>query len=161
MGLRRGYKWIGGLNGRIIILNTAIVTKIRVGHKQKLALLDFAASSYVSGSGWEYQIRNLPIMIYDQKVVMKILQPCSSKDIRSELILNFGNKGAFKHADIYFVLLDSKGNFYSYPDWQFGIVPFLRDFSIPGDAKIDDVKILDIAYPSTYPPIEDSGYYTF
>ena len=61
MGLKIGYKWIGGGNitGRgFSILDNNIEIKLRIGNNAKSALLDFAACDSLKGSNWEYRINN-------------------------------------------------------------------------------------------------------
>jgi hypothetical protein len=164
IGLKKGYKWIGGgpkIPQHLFILNATIEIKLKIGNKSRSALLDFAARDALQGSQWIYKIQDLPIMIYDQKVNLTVQPPCSSKDSESELFLNFENRDTSKNADLYFVLMDNKGDFYSYPDWHVGIIPFVKNITIPEGTKIDNAKILDITYPSESPLITDTGYYTF
>jgi hypothetical protein len=134
---------------------------MQIGSESRLALLDFAACGNESSSNWEYRIPDIPIMVYDQKVNLEIQPPCSSKDDESGLFLNFENRSLTKNADLYFVLMDEKGTFYSYPDWRVGLIPFVKNITIPEGTKIDNAKILDIIYPSDSPPIDKTGYYTF
>ena len=63
--------------------------------------------------------------------------------------------------DLYFVLVDPEGSFYSYPAWNRGLQPFAVDFPIPPYLSMKDIKLLDTNIPSDKPPIEMLGTYTF
>lgn len=166
---KRGYKWIEAYTDSArskftpIVVNTELAIKTKIGNSPKWCLLDYFANvSFMapSNNDKKYKALNVPIYIYDQKAEIEINPPCSYQD-KAEVFFNYENRGASKNVDIYLVMLDPEGDFYSYPDWQSGILPFLQDFSIPQNTKIENVKIFDISYPSDYPPIVGPGYYTF
>jgi hypothetical protein len=132
-----------------------------VGYNIKgTVLLDYAANYCYQG--WNYKIIDSPILIFDQRIDLNITSPCTSKGSnKTEVLLNYENNSLTFNSDIYFLMQDATGNIYSYPNWNLGIRPFLTKFSIPEGAKIENAKILDIAYPSDKPKIHDEGYYNF
>jgi len=174
LGNKEGFKWICGMNnwsfGELKELNSFVTAKLRVGSEAiGLVKIDYAASGknwsfdgQPSPSPWSFNIFDVPIYIYGQSIELDIPSPCTSKGGETTvLLLDYENKGEAIKADVYFVMQDVFGEFYSYPNWNKDILPFLNNFTIPQGLNIKGMKILDIKYPSEYPLINEEGYYRF
>ena len=64
-------------------------------------------------------------------------------------------------ADIYLIMFDPDGKFYSAMVWSKGLQPLVQGFKLPADLHIQSSPLVNITLPSTTPPVEKSGKYTF
>jgi hypothetical protein len=77
------------------------------------------------------------------------------------LLLDLETAPAEINADIYIILLDPAMNFWSAISWNKGLQPLLANFTLPADLDIEDVPMIAFTIPSTKPPVDMPGTYTF
>ncbi|MBU1627607.1 DUF1565 domain-containing protein [bacterium] len=78
-----------------------------------------------------------------------------------QLLLDLKTTESSFSCDVYFVMLNPAGLFFSFFDWTSGIKPFAKNFEFPKDLSIVNMTILDITIPNAQPPVQMVGSYTF
>jgi len=158
------YKWISmrSFDNSFSKIDATLIIRLKTGNKPMKASLDY----YIYGidqKNYEvsYKIEKADISVIDLKSELDISNPCSYKGESSEVVLNFANFGNSQSADLYFVLKDNHDNFFSYPNWQEGVYPFIKNFNIPLNANFENKPIFKFKYPSENPEVKETGLYTF
>jgi hypothetical protein len=65
------------------------------------------------------------------------------------------------NANIYLIMVDPDGNFYSAMMWDKGLKPLVQNLAVPKDLNIEGAAIASFVLPSMKPPISKAGTYTF
>jgi len=73
--------------------------------------------------------------------------------------LNTGNKTT--SVDIYLLLYDPEGNYYSGLIFDRGLTPMVSNYTLPANRSLEEIPLLEILIPSQKPPIRNSGSYSF
>jgi hypothetical protein len=92
---------------------------------------------------------------------IKPLQFGYEKDDEITLYLDLITAPAEMNADVYLLLLDPAGNFWSAISWNKGLQPLLSGYPLPADLDIEDAPIINFTIPSSAPPVDNPGAYTF
>jgi len=77
------------------------------------------------------------------------------------LLLDLKTAPAQVDADIYLLLLDPAGKFYSAPSWKEGPAPLVRNYPLPASLDLEDIEVVTFDIPSASPPIMMPGKYAF
>ncbi|MBU1628297.1 hypothetical protein KKB18_13090 [bacterium] len=65
------------------------------------------------------------------------------------------------NADLYLILLKPEVTIYSGMVWDKGISPLVLDYTLPANLDMGNVSLLTFILPSTTPPVDKPGTYTF
>ena len=64
-------------------------------------------------------------------------------------------------ADIYLIMFDPDGKFYSGLVWNKGLQPVVQSFNFPANINIQNAPLFTFTIPSTIPPVDKLGVYMF
>jgi len=63
--------------------------------------------------------------------------------------------------DVYFIMVNPFNQYFSYPDWEWGINPMITNEAYPDDIEVKDVELLRVKLPENFPPVNYPGNYIF
>ena len=77
------------------------------------------------------------------------------------LLLDIKTGELTESSDVYLVMLNPSGEFFSALDWFFELKPLLVDFDFPQNISLYGITLLNITIPNSKPSLQTPGTYTF
>lgn len=84
-----------------------------------------------------------------------------SENDNFKLFISLGNFGETRNVDLY-IILEHDGHYYSFPEYNEGFKPVLRNFNFSSGLSASNILIHDVSLPSTVmPPVYKTGNYIY